>query len=159
MPSDEKIKMLENKIPPLMLVVIFGLTMVAFSPLLPTVEINRSFSLLLSLALFSAGIFFAGSGVLEFMRKKTTVDPREPEKATTLVVSGVYHISRNPMYVGFALLLAALVTYLRSPVLSVGVLFFVVYMNRFQIEPEERVMANIFGEAYVRYKAKVRRWL
>lgn len=157
--SYEKMKMLENRIPPLVLVVIIGLTMFAISSLLPTMEVNRSYSFFLSMLLFSIGIFFVIAGVLEFKRKQTTVDPREPEKASTLVVSGVYRLSRNPMYVGFALFLVALVAYLRSPVLSVGVIFFVMYMNRFQIEPEERVMATIFGEAYVRYKAIVRRWL
>lgn len=151
-------KLLERKIPPLALVIVFSLMMFSLAPYLPVAPITARVSLLFSLTLLSVGVFFVVSGVVEFRRKKTTVDPREPEKTSALVTSGVYKISRNPMYVGFAVCLLALVVCLRSPVLIFGVILFVLYMNRFQIEPEERVMATMFGDEYVRYKAYVRRW-
>lgn len=150
---------LENKIPPLVQVIVWGCLLWVVSPALPTVSINPFWSSLLAIVLLVMGILLAGAGVVEFRRQKTTVDPRAPEKASALVVSGVYLISRNPMYVGFAFWLVALVIYLRSPLLFVGILLFVMYMNRFQIQPEERAMAAAFGVEWERYKNRVRRWL
>ena len=113
----------------------------------------------LSAATVALGIFFCIAGVVSFRRAKTTVNPLKPEAATALVSSGIYGISRNPMYVGFALFLLAWVVYLSSPWLSTGIVGFVLYMNQFQIEPEERALKEIFGPEFISYQAKVRRWL
>jgi protein-S-isoprenylcysteine O-methyltransferase Ste14 len=150
---------LENKVPPILQVIVCAGNMWFVSPVLPTVDITHSLAWMLSLAIGGVGILVAGAGVLEFTRKKTTLDPLEPHKASALVVSGVYSLTRNPMYVGFALWLLALVIYLRSPLLVLGVVFFVMYMNRFQIASEERAMLSAFGEEWERYVSRVRRWL
>ncbi len=150
---------LEKKIPPLVQVIVWACILWGVSPGLPRVSIDAFWSTLLAITVLVIGILLAVAGVLEFRKMKTTVDPRMPEKASALVVSGVYSISRNPMYVGFALWLLALVIYLQAPLLSVGVLLFVLYMNRFQIAPEERTMAAMFGVQWESYKSRVRRWL
>ena len=82
-----------------------------------------------------------------------------PEKSSALVCTGIYKYSRNPMYLGMALLLLAWAIYLASVWALLGVMAYVLYITRFQIIPEERVMEKLFGQEYLAYKAKVRRWL
>ena len=79
--------------------------------------------------------------------------------AESLVCTGVYRLTRNPMYVGLLLLLIAWAIYLSSAWALLGPLAFVQYMNRFQIGPEEKVLEELFGDAFSRYRQKVRRWL
>lgn len=129
------------------------------APLLPTLGVRTHYSWSVSLGLLVIAFCFMLAGVMEFRRNRTTVDPRDPNKTTVLVDSGVYAVSRNPMYVGFALVLMAWVVFLRSPVLSIGVILFVVYMNRFQIAPEERALKELFGDDFDRYVSRVRRWI
>jgi len=71
----------------------------------------------------------------------------------------IYQYSRNPMYLGFAIILAAWALALGSPLTLLGVVAFVLYMNRFQIAPEEWALEALFGESFVRYRARVRRWI
>ncbi len=98
-------------------------------------------------------------GVLEFSNAGTTVDPRTPHQSESLVVKGVYRFTRNPMYLGFFLMLVAWEIFLGSVFAALLLPLFVVYMNRFQILPEERHMRALFGEDYDRYVSEVRRWL
>ncbi|NAX42754.1 MULTISPECIES: methyltransferase family protein [unclassified Vibrio] len=98
-------------------------------------------------------------GIYEFRRKKTTVNPTKPETTSCIVDSGIYRYSRNPMYLGLFFLLFG-VAYWQHNGLSLVVAFlFVWFMNRFQIYPEERVLEARFGEEYVDYKQRVRRWI
>ena len=150
---------LKHRVPPPLVAGLFAFVMWAISFVVPTVEMNTVARLTLSAATVALGIFFCLAGVVSFRRAKTTVNPLKPEAATALVSSGIYAISRNPMYVGFALFLLAWVVYLSSPWLSTGIVGFVLYMNQFQIEPEERALKEIFGPEFISYQAKVRRWL
>ena len=150
---------LKHRVPPPLVAGLFAFAMWAISFVVPTVEMNTVARLTLSAATVALGSFFCLAGVVSFRRAKTTVNPLEPEAATALVSSGIYAISRNPMYVGLALFLLAWVMYLSSPWISIGVVGFVLYMNQFQIKPEERALKNIFGSEFISYQAKVRRWL
>lgn len=152
-------KILENKVPPPVVALMFGLAMWGLSIGIPGIEIAVPIRMITAIVALIVGIGFCLLGVLSFRRAKTTVNPLKPETASSLVSSGIYRVSRNPMYVGFALFLTAWAIYLASPWSLIGVLGFVLYMNRFQIVPEERAMAVLFGEAFVIYKSKVRRWL
>jgi protein-S-isoprenylcysteine O-methyltransferase Ste14 len=87
------------------------------------------------------------------------VDPTNPEKSTSVVTGGIYRFSRNPMYLGFLLVLAGLAAYLSTPVTLAGPVLFLLYMNRFQILPEERILTKRFGADYENYLRRVRRWL
>lgn len=113
----------------------------------------------LCFGLFLAGTLCAALGVLAFRRAGTTVDPRVPEQSAILVTSGIYRVSRNPMYLGFLCMLCGWAACLGSVFSLVGVVLFVLYMNRFQIATEERYMQEKFGAVYLRYKTQVRRWL
>ncbi|MEZ5566684.1 MAG: isoprenylcysteine carboxylmethyltransferase family protein [Gammaproteobacteria bacterium] len=98
-------------------------------------------------------------GIVAFRRFRTTVNPMKPEAVSTLVTCGIYRLTRNPMYVGFLLVLSGWALFLSNALAVSGVPAYFLYMNRFQIEPEERVLAATFGLAYSAYKSRVRRWL
>ncbi len=109
--------------------------------------------------LFAVGLLVGVSGSITFRRSGTTVDPRTPEKASTLVTSGVYKVTRNPMYLGMLIMMIAWAVHLTN-VFSIGfVVVFALYMTRFQIKPEESALENLFGDDYTAYKGRVRRWL
>ena len=112
-----------------------------------------------ALLLLLTACLFVGLGGYAFRRAATTVDPLQPHKATALVVTGIYRFTRNPMYVGFALLLAAWAIYLGSVIGLALLPLFILYMNRFQIAREEAALLERFGESYRSYCRQVRRWV
>jgi protein-S-isoprenylcysteine O-methyltransferase Ste14 len=148
---------LENRIPPPAIGLLAGAAMWGIARITPLVEVPY----LQQLALMAAviGVGFVVAGILSFIRNKTTVNPLTPQKATSLVTSGVYRITRNPMYVGMLFILVSWGLFLSSAWALIGPLVFLLYMNRFQIEPEERALAALFGSDYSDYKKRVRRWL
>jgi protein-S-isoprenylcysteine O-methyltransferase Ste14 len=148
---------LETKIPPPIVAAIFGLGMWALAAIVPVVDMSGIRIAAAVVAIFAA--FFALAGVISFRRAKTTINPVNPENASSLVSSGIYGVSRNPMYVGLALLLAAWAMYLSSLWSLIGVFGFILYVDRFQIIPEERALTALFGDQFLSYQAKVRRWL
>jgi protein-S-isoprenylcysteine O-methyltransferase Ste14 len=113
----------------------------------------------LAAILVLAGTTISVAGKLQFSRKGTTVNPMAPERASALVTVGIYRYTRNPMYVGFLLVLLGWAAWLANPSTLIGPAIFVLYMNRFQIAPEERVLGKLFGSAYADYTARVRRWI
>ncbi|MBQ0721815.1 MAG: isoprenylcysteine carboxylmethyltransferase family protein [Gammaproteobacteria bacterium] len=97
--------------------------------------------------------------IWQFRRSKTTVNPLRPNNATSLVNAGIYQYTRNPMYLGNFMFLTAWLIWLGSPVNLVGLIFYVSYINQFQIKPEERALISLFGDSYSRYRKSVRRWI
>lgn len=150
---------LELKIPPLVVVLLFGLAMWGASAFALVMRFSFSWNGYLALAFLLAGIFICAAGVREFIKAQTTTDPTKPNEASLIVKSGIYRFSRNPMYLGFFFILAAWAVYL-SHGLAVAILFgFVAYMNRFQIIPEEKALTAKFGVEFKSYKQSVRRWI
>lgn len=149
------------KIPPLALVFIGALLMwlidIAFP--MPSMQGVARVVNIVAIAVAVAGIAVCAAGVLSFRRAGTTVNPLEPERASKLVVRGVYRYTRNPMYLGFALLLAAWGMFLSNAVALAVVPAFVLYMNRWQIAPEERALESLFGDDWRAYRRSVRRWV
>lgn len=125
----------------------------------PPVEAPALVRLVAAIAIALAGVGIAIAGVVAFRRARTTVNPLKPEATSSLVISGVYGFTRNPMYVGLALVLLAWAVFLSSALALLGPLVFILYMNRFQIVPEERVLSGMFGDAYSTYQTNVRRWI
>ena len=133
--------------------------MVGLSKVLPQITIVFSYMNAIALVFFLAGFGIAVSGVVSFRRRETTLNPTRPSSASSLVACGVYRFSRNPMYLGLLLVLAALGFYLANPlVLVLGVATFVLYINKYQIEPEEQALLQLFGETFIEYKKNTRRW-
>ncbi|WP_372995959.1 methyltransferase family protein [Marinobacter sp.] len=150
---------MEKRIPPVVLALIVGLLMWLIAESGPRLDVGEMPRLAVATVLFLLGALITVAGVLAFRSSNTTVDPRRPEASSALVSSGVYRYSRNPMYLGFGLWLLAWSVFLASAWALVGVMFFVLYMNRFQIEPEERALRESFGGAFREYERRVRRWL
>ena len=112
-----------------------------------------------ALFLCATGIAIAVAGVREFRRASTTVNPLTPAAASAMVRSGIYRHTRNPMYLGMLLVLAGWAVWLASVAALAVLPAFVLYMNRLQIEPEERALASLFGRDFEEYRRSVRRWL
>ena len=152
-------KSLEVKIPPPAVAAAIALAMWGTSRLAPLLEIPGVWRLGTAAAILLAGIGFSAGGVLAFRRARTTLNPTKPEQASSLVRSGVYRITRNPMYVGLLCVLVAWAVFLSSAWALLGPVVYVLYIGRFQIAPEERALAALFGSEFADYQAKVRRWL
>lgn len=150
---------LEKKLPPLALLLLFALLLQLTSYYLPSSNLHPTFSLGLAVSLLTAGLVIPLAGVLSFKRHGTTPDPRVPEQSSALVTSGIYRCSRNPMYLGFVLLLLAQAVFLNCLWLLILIALFAAYLQRFQILPEERAMQQLFGDSYRLYCQKVRRWI
>ena len=150
---------LELKVPPPIVALVIAIAMWFLSRLPPWPEVLPVARMLAAVGLAAVGAAFSLSGVLAFRRARTTVNPLKPESASSLVSSGVYKVTRNPMYVGMFFLLLAWAAFLWSAWSLLGLLGFVAYISRFQIVPEERVLAGLFGAEYAKYKECVRRWL
>jgi protein-S-isoprenylcysteine O-methyltransferase Ste14 len=97
--------------------------------------------------------------LIEFYRHSTSVNPHKPEHASTLVTSGVYRFSRNPMYVALLFGLIAPVLYWGNAYSAMVPVLFVWYMNEFQIKSEEETMAEKFDSKWHQYQSQVRRWI
>ncbi len=156
---NSSLRPLEHKIPPPILVIVTGVVMWATSWLTPALVGSRDIYLLLTGMFGLSGFALLASGFFAFRRARTTIDPVRIETASSMVTGGIFAYTRNPMYVGFTALLLAWSTYLAIPWTLLGPLFFVLFITRFQIIPEERVMSAKFGPAYDEYRKRVRRWL
>jgi protein-S-isoprenylcysteine O-methyltransferase Ste14 len=150
---------LENKIPPPLVTLMFGALMWGVSILTPIAGMG-------SVVQYSAvglvglvGVLFAVSGIVSFHIAKTTVNPLKPQMATSLVTSGIYRVTRNPMYTGLALILCGWGVWLGSIWSLGGVVLYMLYIHRFQIYPEEKALMVLFGHEFTHYKSRVRPWL
>jgi protein-S-isoprenylcysteine O-methyltransferase Ste14 len=153
------LKALEHRIPPPLVGLVLAGVMWLLGPLSPALPWDAGARNMLTGVLAAAGVAFDLTALAGFLRARTTVNPLRPGNTSTLVTDGVYRITRNPMYLGMALLLAAWAVYLSTILPAAGPVLFVLYMNRFQIAPEERAMREKFGAACEAYAGQVRRWL
>lgn len=150
---------IELKIPPLAVVIAFALAMWLISVAVPAFQLSVPARHILALALAAAGVGLVISGAISFARAKTTINPMKPDTATALVNSGVYRFTRNPMYLGFLVVLLGWAVFLANVLSALMLVGFVWFMNRFQIVPEERALSARFGSAFSAYCKRVRRWL
>ena len=150
---------LELKIPPAIVFGLIGWGMWWVASLDSGHFVDPELGRILFWILSGIGALFGVAGLYSFYRQRTSIDPHKPGKASSLVTSGIYRISRNPMYVGLGIILGAWAVRLGSLLSLIGVVLFMLYMTRFQIIPEERVMKEKFGEEFEAYRSNVRRWL
>lgn len=150
---------MELKIPPAVVTLLAAAGMWAIERYLDWPRAQFEAPLWLVICFLAPGILVGLIGLIQFYKAYTSVDPHKPGKASSLVEDGIYRLSRNPMYVGLLLILLAYGIYLGN-LLTLAILpLFVMYLNRFQIIPEEQVLKRKFGADYERYKSKVRRWI
>jgi protein-S-isoprenylcysteine O-methyltransferase Ste14 len=150
---------LEHRIPPPIVAAIIGAAMWAVSRITPALRIEGRLRFALAAAFAGFGFCVSAMGMMAFRRARTTINPVKVEEASSIVTSGVYCRTRNPMYVGLSSLLLGWAVYLAAPWAIFGPVLFVLFTTRFQIVPEERVLTSKFGSEYTDYQARVRRWL
>ena len=149
---------LELRVPPPAVAVVVAILMWLATRLFPALDFQLPGGAVLAVALVVIGVLIGTIAFVQFRRAGTTPDPRTPQDAAVLVMSGVYRFSRNPMYLGDVLILAGWTLWLANALAFVGPPLFIAYIDRFQIAPEERLLAARFGAAYAEYCRRVRRW-
>jgi len=150
---------LELKVPPPLVGLSVAALMWLAASMLPALSIQWPGSKWLASGLLLLGLSSDLAAIWLFLKVRTTVNPLSPQKTSSVVRSGVYALSRNPMYVGMLLLLAAWAVYLQNGAALLLLPVFVLYINRFQIKPEERFLLEQFGAEYDEYRQSTRRWL
>lgn len=150
---------LEHRIPPPAVALVTAVAMWAAASVTPDLRVPIPARVTLASVLAVLGACIVLAGMLEFRRARTTINPLNPSAASALVVAGVYGFTRNPMYLGLAIVLVGWATYLSHPLPLLGVLFFVSYINRFQIAPEEQALRALFPGTFEKYASRVRRWI
>ena len=160
-PEEVRPRGLECRIPPPVVDGLCAALMYGAARSTPASEWHLPVAWRITLALCAAacGMGMALSGLGMFRKLRTTPDPLHPERASRLAQDGVYRHTRNPMYLGMALVLLGWGCWLAHPLALLCVPLAMAYLQRFQIRPEERLLHSRFGEAYARYCRRVRRWL
>lgn len=150
---------LELKVPPIVLGPVAALGMWPVSALTPHVAIPAWVRLAVASAFVVPALLLVVLASTAFGRNQIDKDSRHPEHTRALVVSGVFALTRHPMYLGLALLLCALAVGLASPLAFLVVFGFALFVHRFQVVPEERALREKFGLAYEDYASRVRGWI
>jgi len=150
---------LELKVPPVALVLLWAALMGAAWWVAPGFTYPLPGRIPIAGALALLGVIVCLLGVASFKRARTTVNPMKPESSSSLVISGIYRRTRNPMYLGFLLILLGWAAFLSNPLAVAGIPLFAIYLTWFQIKPEERALESRFGEAFVDYRKRIRRWI
>jgi len=158
-PERSLLDRLELKVPPPAVTLVVGLLMWGLARWLPALDFALPARRVFAAVLVVAGVALMSACALQFRRAGTTVNPMKPAKASTLVDVGFYRFSRNPIYLADGLILAGWGFWLSNLASLAAIALFVAYLNRFQIEPEERALHAAFGAGYDAYRARVRRWI
>ena len=111
------------------------------------------------LGVAGGAVALMGSAAGTFRARGTTVDPLHPDRAGHLVTDGPFSVTRNPMYVGMAAVLAAHAVARGGLLTWLPAAGFVAAIDRVQVPPEERALHRVFGQEYADYTRAVRRWL
>jgi len=150
---------LQLKIPPPVVGLIAGLSVFVIDHLASSIELDFGVLKIIAWLFIGTGIVIEAWSIWLFFRARTTVNPLKPQNSKTLVTTGMYQFTRNPMYLGMLLLLIGWTFWIGNPLGFTMLFGFVWYLTRFQIKPEEQVLTDLFGEQFIEYKRQVRRWL
>ena len=148
---------METKIPPPIVTLIFGFATYLSRKIFPEIEIQ--YSSFFGMVLLLLGFFILISAVKLFRNDKTTVNPLSPEQATKLVTNGIFKLSRNPMYLGMAVILASVAVFFNIIGGIISMALFCLYITKFQIIPEEKAMKELFAQDFEQYMQATRRWI
>jgi len=148
---------METKIPPPIVTLAFGLSIYFSRGMFPAVQAWYSFYI--GIFLLVLGFFILISAVRLFRKDKTTVNPLSPDQATKLVTDGIFKYSRNPMYLGMALVLSSITVFFNLIGGIILIALFCAYITKFQIIPEERAMRDLFSDDFDEYIKVTRRWV
>jgi protein-S-isoprenylcysteine O-methyltransferase Ste14 len=153
------VRALELKVPPPVVILLSGVLMWLVKRAVPSWNFALPGHVLFGVLLIGVGLATGSVGVRTFRRAKTTTNPLKPESASSLVDWGIYAITRNPMYMGGLVMLTGWAIFVSNAFAFVFLPLYFLYINQFQIVPEERILTSLFGQEYVAYQGRVRRWL
>ena len=148
---------MNNRIPPPIVTFICGITIYyskSFFNQFLSYSNNR-----ISLFLLILGLFVFISAVRSFRKQKTTINPLAPKQASSLVVTGIFKYSRNPMYLGMLIVLLSISFKFNLVGGIVISSFFYLFITRFHIFPEEEAMNELFEDEFIEYSKRTRRWI
>jgi protein-S-isoprenylcysteine O-methyltransferase Ste14 len=146
-----------TKIMPPTLLLIAMIAMLALHFLMPLAWIIPPFWNLTGLILIALGLILNLNADKAFHQVQTTVKPFE--ESSSLVTNGVFRLSRNPMYLGFVLILFGIAVLLRTLSPYLVIFAFVVILDKIYVRFEERMLAEKFGISWRNYQSVTRRWL
>lgn len=149
----------ELRVPPVIVLLFTALVMWLISRFVPAAALVLPARVIFAVSVAVIGASISVAGLVAFARAGTSVNPLNPQASSVLVLSGVYGLTRNPMYLGFLMILAGWAILLSNAVGFLLLPAFLIYMNRFQIAPEERALTARFGHGFEAYKSRARRWL
>jgi protein-S-isoprenylcysteine O-methyltransferase Ste14 len=149
---------LKLKIPPPVLMILCLVCMYWQAQTWPIIDFSGSGIAYLVVMWCIFGMLLDGFALWAFAQAKTSINPMHPEETSHFIQHSVYNLSRNPMYLGLLMYLFAGVCYFAALSNLLVVLLFVVYMDIFQIKPEEAVLTKLFPDEYPEYCQRVKRW-
>lgn len=147
---------MKNKIPPPVVTLISGLIIFFSKPLFPDqiYYLTNAFSL----AFLILGFLVLFLALISFKKHNTTVNPLQPSKASSLVKSGIFSYSRNPMYLGMLFILISISIKFNFFGGLIVIPLFIIFITMYQIKPEEDAMHILFDNEFKDYKKQTRRW-
>jgi protein-S-isoprenylcysteine O-methyltransferase Ste14 len=125
--------------------------------LVPLPFISRQPARIAGVIIMMASFLFGMPAIRGMFKAKTSPNPNQP--TSSLVQSGPYRFSRNPMYIGLTLMYAGLVTFLQLPWGIFFIPLVIWLITVWVIRPEEEYLGRKFGDQYLNYKQTVRRWI
>ncbi len=146
------------KLPPPLVMAGFGVLMYLLDRFLPFGDFDFFGRSELALFLFGTAFLVMLLAIVQFLRAKTTTDPINLNKTSSLVTTGIFKFTRNPMYLGMLLLLLGFGLKLGNAFNTLLAVGFVYFMNHFQIKNEEKALNAEFGKEYSFYCKMTRRW-
>ena len=148
---------IKTKFPPPLVALTFGFLINYTKNIFPKIEIKNE--IIFGSFMIISGLIIILSAIILFKKYQTTIRPLNPSNSAKLITDGIYKFSRNPMYLGLLLVLVGISTILNP----IGGFFliplFILYLNFFQIIPEENAMVDLFKDEFLDYKKNVRRWI
>ena len=148
---------IKTKIPPPLVALTFGFLINYTKNIFPKVEIKNE--IIFGSFMIISGLIIILSAIILFKKYQTTITPLNPSNATKLITDGIYKFSRNPMYLGLLLVLLGISIIINLTGGFFLIPLFILYLNLFQIIPEENAMVDLFKDEFLDYKKNVRRWI
>lgn len=150
---------MKNKIPPPLWFILTGALMWLVDGQTPGFKFAFPYLVESRNIVVLTGVAFVLIAIIQFAKLKTTISPLDPSISTSLSTGGVYRITRNPMYLGLAIILLGWGIHLGNPVNLLCIAAFMFVITKWQIKSEEKALRDLFGEEYEAYCRKVRRWI
>ena len=148
---------IKTKFPPPLVALTFGFLINYTKNIFPKIEVKNEF--IFGSFMIISGLIIILSAIILFKKYQTTITPLNPSNATKLITDGIYKFSRNPMYLGLLLVLFG-ISIILNPIGGLSLIpLFILYLNLFQIIPEENAMVDLFKDVFLDYKKNVRRWI